>query len=232
VDAGVVLLDATEESMVAVCDVDALVVAEVVPVVEEGTTELPVPDSLLDVSLCDSFWVSSSLFSEAGETAYVCNWSLELVVLLLDVVFGLGVPYELASSEELAFPNELGSADEAGSADDSGAVDLVGCAEVSDADEVAGSAEVSGAVDEVDSAEGSGAVDEVGSDELGSDESVDTTTVVLDVDPGEERPGRSTVTAAVVNAVVLPKASTLAVTATTRSASEFVLIMSDTAAVP
>jgi hypothetical protein len=227
VDAGVVLLDATEESMVAVCDVDALVVAEVVPVVEEGTTELPVPDSLLDVSLCDSFWVSSSLISEAGETAYVCNWSLELVVLLLDVVFGLGVPYELASSEELAFPNELGSADEAGSADDSGAVDLVGCAEVSDADEVAGSAEVSGAVDEVDSAEGSGAVDEVG-----SDESVDTTTVVLDVDPGEERPGRSTVTAAVVNAVVLPKASTLAVTATTRSASEFVLIMSDTAAVP
>jgi hypothetical protein len=149
------------------------------------------------------------------------------VILLLDVGFGLAVPYELVSSEELAFSGELESADEAGSADDSGAVDLVGSAGVSDSDEEAGSAELSGAVDEVDSAEGSGAVDEVG-----SDESVDTTAIVLDVEPGEDRPGRSTVTAAVVNAVVLPKASTLAVTATTRSASEFVLIMSDTAAVP
>jgi hypothetical protein len=137
------------------------------------------------------------------------------------------VPYELALSEELAFPDELGSADEAGSADDSGAVDLVGPAEVSDADEDVGSAEVSGAVDEVDSAEGSGAVDEVG-----SDESVEITAVVLDVEAREDVPGRSTVTAAVVNAVVLPKASTLAVTATTRSASEFVLITSDAAAVP
>jgi hypothetical protein len=67
---------------------------------------------------------------------------------------------------------------------------------------------------------------------VGSEDSVDTTAVVLDVDTREDRPGRSTVTAAVVNAVVLPKASTLAVTATTRSASEFVLTMSDTAAVP
>jgi hypothetical protein len=50
VDASVVLLDAAEESMVAACDVDVLVVAGAVLVVEEGTTELPVPDSLLDVS--------------------------------------------------------------------------------------------------------------------------------------------------------------------------------------
>jgi hypothetical protein len=93
--------------MVTACDVDALVVAGAVPDVEEGATELPVPDStdlLLDVSLSDSFWVSSSLFSEAGETAYVCSRSLELVVLLLDVVVGLGVPYELGLSEELAIP--------------------------------------------------------------------------------------------------------------------------------
>jgi hypothetical protein len=54
VDAGVVLLDAVEESMVAVCDVDALVVAGALLVVEERTTELPVPystGSLLDDSL-------------------------------------------------------------------------------------------------------------------------------------------------------------------------------------
>jgi hypothetical protein len=149
------------------------------------------------------------------------------VVSLLDMDVWLGVPYELELSEELAFPDELWPADEAGSVDDSGAVDPIGSAEVSDTDEEVGSAEVSGVVDAADSTEGSVTLDEVG-----SDESVETTAVVLDVDTREDTPGRSTVTAVVVNAVVLPKASTIAVTAITRSASEFVLIMSDAAAVP
>lgn len=67
---------------------------------------------------------------------------------------------------------------------------------------------------------------------MGSAESVETTAVVVDVPNRDERSGTSTVTAAVVNAVVLPKASTMAVTATTTSASEFVVIMSVNAAVP
>jgi hypothetical protein len=67
---------------------------------------------------------------------------------------------------------------------------------------------------------------------VGPAESVETTAVVVDVPKRDERSGTSTVTAAVVNAVVLPKASTMAVTATTTSASELVVIMSVNAAVP
>jgi hypothetical protein len=67
---------------------------------------------------------------------------------------------------------------------------------------------------------------------VGSAEASDITAVVVEVDNRDDKSGMSTVTAAVVNAVVLPKASTMAVTATTTSASEFVLIMLDNAAVP
>jgi hypothetical protein len=56
--------------------------------------------------------------------------------------------------------------------------------------------------------------------------------VVDEVANRDDTLGTSTVTAAVVNAVVLPKASTMAVTATTTSASEFVVTMSVNAAVP
>lgn len=140
--------------------------------------------------------------------------------MLLSCAFvEIGVPDERELSEELAVTDGLGSAvgfaDDAGSVDDAGAVDEVG------------SADDSGVADEEGSAEDSGVLDVAG-----SDESVETTAVVVDVDAVDNISGRSTVTAAVVNAVVLPDASTLAVTATTRSASEFVLIMSDTAAVP
>lgn len=58
----------------------------------------------------------------------------------------------------------------------------------------------------------------------------DTTTVVVDVDGNTGRFGRSTVTAAVVAAVVLPEASTDATTETMTSAP--VLLASDAAAVP
>lgn len=75
-DAGTVLLDDVKDPRLAACDDDALVIAGVLSAVEEasvgeGATELPVPYSLgwLEVSLCDSFSASSSLFSEAGETA-------------------------------------------------------------------------------------------------------------------------------------------------------------------
>lgn len=67
---------------------------------------------------------------------------------------------------------------------------------------------------------------------MGSDEASETTVVVDDVANRDDRSGTSTVTAAVVRAIVLPKASTIAVTATTTSASEFVLTMSVNAAVP
>lgn len=67
---------------------------------------------------------------------------------------------------------------------------------------------------------------------VGSAESSETTAVVVDVANRDGRSGTSIVTAAVVNAVVLPKASTMAVTATTTSASEFVVTMSVNAAVP
>lgn len=67
---------------------------------------------------------------------------------------------------------------------------------------------------------------------MGSDEASETTVVVEDVGNRDDRSGTSTVTAAVVRAVVLPKASTMAVTATTTSASELVVTMSVNAAVP
>lgn len=141
-------------------------------------------------------------------------------MLLFCAVVEFGVPDERKLSEELAVTDGLWSADDVGLADDAGSVDDAGVV-----DDV-GSADDARAADEEGSAEDSGVLDVAG-----SDESVETTAVVVDV-AVDNRSGRSTVTAAVVNAVVLPKASTLAVTATTRSASEFVLIMSDTAAVP
>ena len=81
--------------------------------------------------------------------------------------------------------------------------------------------------EELGSADEAGLVDEVGLGELS-----EITVVLDDVDNNEPTSGRSTVTAAVARAVVLPKASALAVTATTTSASEFVLIISVNAAVP
>ena len=81
--------------------------------------------------------------------------------------------------------------------------------------------------DELDSVDEAGVVDEVGSEDW-----VEITVVVDDVDRRDDKSGTSTVTAAVASAVVLPNASTLAVTATTMSALEFVLIMSVNAAVP
>jgi hypothetical protein len=75
--------------------------------------------------------------------------------------------------------------------------------------------------------------DEVGeADEVDSTGSSDITEVVLEVDKSDDRSGRPTVTAAVANAVVLPRASTSAVTATTTSAFEFVLNMLGSIAVP
>ena len=75
--------------------------------------------------------------------------------------------------------------------------------------------------------------DEVGNAlEVDSSESSDITEVVLEVDKRDGTSGRSTVTAAVVNAVVLPSASTFAVTATTTSAFEFVLTIAGKTPVP
>lgn len=75
--------------------------------------------------------------------------------------------------------------------------------------------------------------DEVGdADEVDSTGSSDITEVVLEVDKSDGTSGRSTVTAAVVNAVVLPSASTFAVTATTTSAFEFVLTTAGNTPVP
>jgi hypothetical protein len=96
-----------------------------------------------------------------------------------------------------------------------------------------------GALDEpvVASAMGSSLVlctaEEVGeADEVDSTGSSDITEVVLEVDKSDGKSGRPTVTAAVANAVVLPRASTSAVTATTTSAFEFVLNMLGSIAVP
>jgi len=96
-----------------------------------------------------------------------------------------------------------------------------------------------GALDEpvVASATGSSLVlctaEEVGeADEVDSTGSSDITEVVLEVDKSDGKSGRPTVTAAVANAVVLPRASTSAVTATTTSAFEFVLNMLGSIAVP
>jgi hypothetical protein len=96
-----------------------------------------------------------------------------------------------------------------------------------------------GALDElvVGSAMGSSLVlctaEEVGeADEVDSTGSSDITEVVLEVDKSDGKSGRPTVTAAVANAVVLPRASTSAVTATTTSAFEFVLNMLGSIAVP
>jgi len=75
--------------------------------------------------------------------------------------------------------------------------------------------------------------DEVGAaDEVDSTGLSDITEVVVEVDKSDGKSGRSTVTAAVANAVVLPRASTSAVTATTMSAFEFVLIILGSIAVP
>jgi hypothetical protein len=77
------------------------------------------------------------------------------------------------------------------------------------------------------------AAEEVGeADEVGSTKSSDITEVVMEVDKSDGRSGRSTVTAAVASAVVLPSALTFAVTATTTSAFEFVLIILGNIAVP
>lgn len=90
-----------------------------------------------------------------------------------------------------------------------------------------------GWLDEPGFSEELGASDELDSaDEVGSVESSDISEVLVDVDKRDGRSGRSAVTAAVANAVVLPKASTSAVTSTTTSALVFVLIRSDNAAVP
>jgi hypothetical protein len=147
--------------------------------------------------------VPLSLFSEAGETTYSGGELLALEVLLLGAVVELGVLNERLSSEELAVSEGPGSLDNLVSTDDAGTIDEDTSAGVSRAD-----------------------------DEVGSDESFETTAVVVDVDKREDRSGRSTVTDAVANAVVLPNASTLAVTATTTSAFEFVLMTSENAAVP
>lgn len=69
-------------------------------------------------------------------------------------------------------------------------------------------------------------------DEVDATESSDITEVVLEVDKRDDTPGMSTVTAAVASAVVLPSASTSAVTATTTSAFEFVLSILGNTAVP
>ena len=90
-----------------------------------------------------------------------------------------------------------------------------------------GSADVSWEAEEVGSADVSCAEEAVG-----SAESSETTAVVVDVANRDGKSGTSTVTAAVVKTVVLPRASTMAVTATTTSASEFVVMMSVNAAVP
>lgn len=78
-----------------------------------------------------------------------------------------------------------------------------------------------------------GTAEELGeADELDSTGSSDITEVVLEVDNSDGTSGRPTVTAAVANAVVLPSASTFAVTATTTSAFELVLSILGNIAVP
>jgi hypothetical protein len=75
--------------------------------------------------------------------------------------------------------------------------------------------------------------EEVGeADEVDATEPSDITEVVLEVDKSDGTSGRPTVTAAVAKAVVLPSASTCAVTATTTSAFELVLMMLGNIAVP
>lgn len=77
------------------------------------------------------------------------------------------------------------------------------------------------------------AAEEVGvADEVDATELSDITEVVLEVDKSDGTSGRPTVTAAVANAVVLPSASTSAVTATTTSSFELVLSISGNIAVP
>lgn len=85
---------------------------------------------------------------------------------------------------------------------------------------------VLGGFDELESSDESGASEEVDSDEV-----CDTIAVETEVDSNERTSGKSAVTVADVNAVVLPNTSTSAVTSTTTSAPEFVL-MSEAAAVP
>jgi hypothetical protein len=78
-----------------------------------------------------------------------------------------------------------------------------------------------------------GTAEEVGeADEVDSTEASDITEVVLEVDKSDGTSGRPTVTAAVAKAVVLPSASTCAVTATTTSAFELVLRTLGNIAVP
>jgi hypothetical protein len=78
-----------------------------------------------------------------------------------------------------------------------------------------------------------GTAEEVGeADDVDSTGSSDITEVLLEVDKSEGTSGRPTVTAAVANAVVLPSASTCAVTATTTSAFELVLRTLGNSAVP
>lgn len=134
--------------------------------------------------------------------------SLAVERLLLDG------PAELGESEELESSEELGAADEPEVADDVGSAEL-------------------GESDELGSSDGLGTLDESPvADEMGSAGASDTSEVVVEVDKRSGKSGRSAVTAAVANAVVLPNASTAAVTSTTTSALEFVLSKSEMAAVP